>query len=85
MSPSENQAQTPNGTVCLCLECECVGSKNHRVTFSGGKNTGNYIVEMCQECYDADDKRFIVSEETTTDESSKSITDSKKNEVNRDE
>lgn len=62
----------------LCLECECIAAKNHRVIFSGGRSTGNYSVEMCQECYDVDDKRFIVFEETISNESSKLIINSKK-------
>lgn len=46
----------------VVLECECSSIKNHKVTFDGG-STGNYVIEMCQTCYDNDDKRFIISEE----------------------
>lgn len=44
------------------FECECITTKTYRVIFDGG-STGNYVIEMCQQCYDADDKRFVITEE----------------------
>ena len=44
------------------LECECLEDKKFRVVFDGD-DTGNYIVEFCQRCYDQEDKQYIISME----------------------
>lgn len=43
-------------------ECNCTEEKKFRVVFDGGES-GNYIVEYCQKCYDADDRQFMISGE----------------------
>ena len=45
----------------LTYECECDIEKKFRLTFDGGDNE-NYFVEYCQNCYDSDDKQFMISE-----------------------
>ncbi|WP_428324350.1 hypothetical protein [Nitrosopumilus sp.] len=40
-------------------ECECAKEKKYKVVFDGG-DTGKYIVEYCQKCYDSDDMKFMV-------------------------
>ena len=46
----------------ITFECECTTTKNHKVTFDGA-TSGNYIVEMCEQCFKADDGRFILLHE----------------------
>ena len=43
-------------------ECYCDEKKKYRLIFDGG-DSGNYIVEYCQKCYDSDDKQFMISVE----------------------
>jgi len=43
------------------FECECNERKKFRLTFDGG-DSQNYFVEYCQNCYDSDDKQFMISE-----------------------
>jgi len=43
-------------------ECICKDKKKYRLVFHGG-DSGNYFVEYCQNCYDSDDKEFMISEE----------------------
>ena len=43
--------------------CECTEPKTRRVVFDGGKTTGEYSIEMCQVCYDNDNKKFIIISE----------------------
>jgi len=47
------------GTVFVC---SCPSSKKHRLTFNGG-SAGQYDLEICQKCYDQEDKQFLISEE----------------------
>lgn len=44
------------------FECECLENKRYRLIFDGG-DSGNYIVEYCQKCYDQDDKQYVISTE----------------------
>lgn len=44
------------------FECNCEYEKKYSLKFDGG-DSGNYIVEYCQRCYDQDDKQFMVSME----------------------
>ncbi|MGI0008521.1 MAG: hypothetical protein ACRD92_02765 [Nitrosopumilaceae archaeon] len=44
------------------FQCKCQKPKMSRLTFDGG-SSGQYVVEICQECYKDDDKKFLVSEE----------------------
>ena len=41
------------------FECDCDNGKKYRLTFDGG-DSGNYIIEYCQNCYDFDDKQFML-------------------------
>ena len=43
-------------------ECDCSEEKRYRITFDGG-DSGNYLVEYCQKCFDSDDKQFMISME----------------------
>jgi hypothetical protein len=36
--------------------------KRFRITFDGG-DSGYYIVDYCQKCFDSDDKQFLLSKE----------------------
>jgi hypothetical protein len=43
-------------------ECKCSEDKKYRVVFDGA-NTGQYVVEYCQNCFDQDDKQHMISME----------------------
>ena len=47
----------------IIFECECTTTKTHRVTFDGGESTDNYAIEMCQTCYDGDNKMYMILDE----------------------
>lgn len=36
--------------------------KTHRLTFDGGSD-GNYVVEICKDCYQKQKKKFLISEQ----------------------
>jgi len=42
------------------LECKCSEQKKYRLIFDGG-TSGNYSVEVCQKCWEQEDKKFITS------------------------
>lgn len=42
--------------------CPCNSAKSHRLVFDGGQN-GQFVVELCHECYSVEDKKFLISEE----------------------
>jgi hypothetical protein len=44
------------------FECNCENEKKYRLTFDGG-DSGYYLVEYCQKCFDLDDKQFMLSTE----------------------
>ncbi len=44
------------------FECNCENEKKYSLTFDGA-DSGNYIIEYCERCYDSDDKQFMVSME----------------------
>lgn len=46
----------------VVFECICDASKKYKLTFDGGK-TGQYSVEVCENCYKNYDMRFLISEE----------------------
>lgn len=43
------------------FECKCEGAKTHRLTYDGG-SSGQYVVEFCRQCYEKEDKNFMISE-----------------------
>jgi hypothetical protein len=44
------------------FECLCSEKKKYQILFDGG-DTGNYVADYCQKCYDSDDKQFMISME----------------------
>lgn len=42
------------------FECLCIHPKKYRVIFDGGQ-TGQYSVEMCENCFEKDDKKYSIS------------------------
>jgi len=42
--------------------CLCDAKKQHRLVFDGGSIIGHYQLELCQKCYDKEDKRFVIHE-----------------------
>lgn len=42
--------------------CTCNNQKTHRLIFDGG-SAGQYAVELCNRCYQQQEKRFLISEE----------------------
>ena len=44
------------------FECECTCDKKYCLIFDGG-DSENYAVEYCQNCFDNDDKQFLLSKE----------------------
>lgn len=42
------------------FECYCEYEKKYQVEFDGG-DSGKYVVNYCQICYDQDDKQFMIS------------------------
>ncbi|HXG13603.1 MAG TPA: hypothetical protein VNK25_00535 [Candidatus Nitrosotenuis sp.] len=46
------------GTIFVC---KCNRPKRHRLTFDGG-SSGNYDLELCEPCYEQQDKKFLISE-----------------------
>ena len=42
--------------------CKCQNSKKFKLTLDGG-STGQYVLELCKQCYEHEDKRFLISEE----------------------
>ena len=43
-------------------ECECLENKKYKIVFDGAE-TGQYVVEYCEKCYNSDDKQFMISTE----------------------
>lgn len=43
------------------LECKCSEEKKHRLTFDGGVS-GQYTVDVCEKCYQKEDKEFLIRE-----------------------
>ncbi len=44
------------------FDCNCMDVKKYQLKFDGG-DSGQYVVEYCQKCYDSDDKQFMLSME----------------------
>ena len=44
------------------FKCNCENEKKYYLIFDSG-DLENYSVEYCQECYDSDDKQFMISME----------------------
>jgi len=42
--------------------CSCKRVKEYKLLFDGG-SSGKYVVNLCVDCYDEEDKRFLISEE----------------------
>ena len=43
--------------------CRCKSKKSHVLKFDGG-STGFYELQLCDGCYQKEDKGFLISEET---------------------
>ena len=46
------------------LICPCNEDKTHCLLLDGGLKYGQYHLRLCDECYENEDKRFVISEET---------------------
>lgn len=46
----------------MTRECVCIQEKIHRVIFDGG-SSGFYTVDLCENCYSKEDRKFLISEE----------------------
>ena len=44
------------------FECRCGNPKIHKLTFDGG-SSGDYILELCDDCYVFQNKEFLIDEE----------------------
>lgn len=44
------------------FQCTCDIPKNHKLIFDGG-SSGIYELELCNICYQKEDKQFVISEE----------------------
>lgn len=44
------------------FSCSCQGRKVRRLTLDGGA-TGIYRLDLCERCYRADSKEFVICEE----------------------
>ncbi|PBO84883.1 MAG: hypothetical protein COA77_07280 [Thaumarchaeota archaeon] len=53
---------TPQSTELAEFACFCREEKKFQIIFDGA-DSGKYIVEYCQKCYDKDDKQFMISTE----------------------
>lgn len=42
--------------------CKCKAPKKHRLKLDSGPS-GEYALELCESCYQKDDKRFVIEEE----------------------
>jgi len=58
----DSHADNPENVTISSFECNCDDGKKYRLTFDGA-DSGNYIIEYCQKCYDSDDKQFMLSME----------------------
>lgn len=43
--------------------CKCKEPKKHRLTLDGGPS-GNYVLELCASCYNREDKKHVLQEES---------------------
>lgn len=43
------------------LECKCSEQKTHSLIFDGG-SSGQYTVDVCEKCYQNEDKEFLIHE-----------------------
>ncbi len=43
------------------FQCFCESQKKHRLIFDGGSD-GEYSLDLCEECYSNQDKKFLSSE-----------------------
>jgi len=46
--------------------CECNSPKTHSVICDGGLKNGQYRLILCDSCYDAEERKFVISEEMLT-------------------
>ncbi len=49
-------------TLEAVYQCDCNDEKRIRVVYDGGFD-GKYTIEFCQNCYDEEDKEFMISME----------------------
>ena len=47
----------------MTRECLCSEDKTHHIIFDGG-SSGHYSVDLCEKCFEQDDKKWIVSDAT---------------------
>lgn len=47
------------------LECKCAEEKKYRLVFDGG-TSGQYMIDVCERCYQEDDKKFLLKEDKVT-------------------
>lgn len=45
------------------LECHCSEKKYYQLRFDNG-NSQDYVVTLCKTCYQKDDKKFLINEES---------------------
>lgn len=55
-----------NSSSLEAFECECSERKIYRLKFED-RTSGNYIVNYCENCYDLDDKKFLIGMEKIED------------------
>ena len=45
------------------FSCNCNTKKQHRLIFDGSNVIGDYTLDLCNSCYFAQDKKFLIREE----------------------
>lgn len=46
----------------ILFQCRCHEPKKYRITLDGG-STGLYVINLCNSCYQKEDKQFMIKEE----------------------
>ncbi len=49
----------------VSLECKCTEEKKHHLIFDGGSR-GLYTIDVCERCYQQDNKEFLIKEDKVT-------------------